>query len=83
MPRLRIYEIEWDDLNLGHATIRATAMEIEQVLLDPHTIVRANKSGRAADYLAQGVTYGGRGLQVAFVYDPHRHSARPITAWEV
>lgn len=69
--------------SLGHATLRATAAEIEHVLFDTCTIMRRNKSGRAADYLATGKTGGGRSLVVAFIYDADRRSVRPITAWEV
>ena len=82
MPRLRMYEVIWDEGNLNHATRRATVWEIEQVLFNGDTIVRANTARQTADYLAYGETQGGRRLVVAFVYDSARSTVRPITAWE-
>lgn len=79
---LVIEVIEWDDGNLQHALVRASRREIEQVFAnDP--VIRRNSRGRTADYIAVGVTNGGRKLAVPFVHDPMRSSARPITAWEV
>ncbi|PZS11277.1 MAG: hypothetical protein DLM55_02125 [Acidimicrobiales bacterium] len=83
MPPLRIAEVAWDEANSEHATLRVTAAEIEQVLFDSHTVIRRNRSGRTADYLADGRTRGGRVVRIAFVYDLERLQARPITAWEV
>ncbi len=41
MPPLRIHAVLWDEANVGHATRRATATEIEQVLFAVRTIYPA------------------------------------------
>jgi hypothetical protein len=78
---LVIEAIEWDDGNLDHALRRATRAEVEQVFAN-RPVIRRNRRGHAADYVAVGVTDGGRKL-AAFVHDSGSHSARPVTAWEV
>ncbi|MGH9083286.1 MAG: hypothetical protein ACRDWN_08080 [Acidimicrobiales bacterium] len=44
--------------------------------------LRPDRRG-TGDYLAEGVTNGGRHLRVVVMYDPIRRILRPITAWEV
>ncbi|MCO5992830.1 BrnT family toxin [Actinoallomurus rhizosphaericola] len=79
---LVIETIEWDDGNLDHALRRVTRDAVEQVFVNG-PMIRRNRRGRAADYLALGVTDGGRKLAVPFAYDAGGRSARPVTAWEV
>lgn len=75
-------DIEWDDANRSHATCHGVnEEEITQALLN-HPTVRRNKQGRAGDYLAFGVTNGGRRVVVVVVWESSRRTIRPITAWE-
>lgn len=53
--------------------------EIEQVLAgDP--VFRADRRG-TGDFLAEGVTDGGRRLRVVVAYHSTRRVLRPIAAW--
>lgn len=70
--------IEWDDANLDHATVRATAAEIEQAILNAR---RAIPSRFHEDrVLFRSVTDGGRRLTV--VVQIVRDGVRPIAAWD-
>jgi hypothetical protein len=40
---VRVDEVEWDEDNLHHATLRVSAAEIEQVIDDPASIWRINR----------------------------------------
>jgi len=76
----RFHDVEIDELNEPHVTRHAVSVaEIYEVLRnDP--VVRRNRKGRTAGYLAFGITDAGRAIVVAFSYDGQ--SARPIAAWE-
>jgi hypothetical protein len=78
---MRIKSIVWNG-NTRYATRRATAEEVEDILLDYRSDFRRNLPGRAATHLAKGRTRDRRPLVVAFIYDPADQSARPINAWE-
>ena len=55
--------------------------EIEQVLA-AGPVFRPDRRGNG-DYLAEGVTDGGRRVRVVVAHDPARGVLRPITAWEL
>lgn len=74
--------MELDDRNIGHATSRVSAAEICEVF-DNEPVFRRNRSGRAADYVAIGVTDGGLRVRVNFIYDLARRTARPVSAWRL
>jgi hypothetical protein len=73
-------EVEWDEGNLYHATLRVSAAEIEQVINDPAAIWRLNRKGRTATHLVSGRTTGGAAVRVAVLYDPVTRTVQPITA---
>jgi len=77
---VRVDEVEWDEGNLYHATLRVSAAEIEQVINDPAAIWRLNRKGRTATHLVSGRTTGGAAVRVAVLYDPVTRTVRPITA---
>jgi len=77
---VRVDEVEWDEGNLYHATLRVSAAEIEQVINDPAAIWRLNRKGRTATHLVSGRTTGGAAVRVAVLYDPVTCTVRPITA---
>ncbi len=77
---MRVDEVEWDDGNLYHATLRVSAAEVEQVIDDPASIWRVNRKGRTATHLVSGQTTGGAAVRVAVLYNPATRTARPITA---
>ena len=77
---MRVDEVEWDEGNLYHATLRVSAAEIEQVINDPAAIWRLNRKGRTATHLVSGRTTGGAAVRVAVLYDPVTRTVRPITA---
>lgn len=82
MPELWPEGSEWDDRNLMHATAHGvSADEIDQVIANG-PVYRRNKRGRSADYLAFGVTDGGRRVVVAVEWRASVRLVRPITAWE-
>jgi hypothetical protein len=65
-----------------HATTHGvSADEIDQVIANG-PVYRRNKRGRSADYLAYGVTDGGRRVVVAVEWRAAIRVVRPITAWE-
>lgn len=72
--------IEWDEHNLDHACRRATAEEIEQVIMNA-ALYREHREHRDR-ILLDGRTDGGRRLVVVAQHDLGRESVRPITAWE-
>jgi uncharacterized DUF497 family protein len=74
--------VEWDESNEAHATRHGVSVaEIEQVLA-AGPVFRPDRRG-SGDYLAEGVTDGGRRVRVAVAHDPTRRVLRPITAWEL
>lgn len=74
--------IEWDEGNLAHATRHdVTQAEIEQVVANGAQY-RSNRHGRAGDYIARGVTDGGRRVVVVVAWNAATRTVRPITAWE-
>ncbi len=71
--------VEWDEANETHATGHGVSVaEIEQVLAGS-PVFRPDRRG-TGDFLAEGVTTGGRRLRVVVAYDPARRLLRPITA---
>lgn len=70
--------IEWDDANLDHATMRATAAEIEQAIWNADRMFRHRQYPDRV--LFRSATDGGRRLVV--VAQIVRDGVRPITAWE-
>lgn len=76
----RFYDVEIDELNEPHVTRHGiSVVEIYEALRnDP--VVRRNRKGRTAGYLAFGLSDAGRPIVVAFAY--HGRTARPIAAWE-
>lgn len=80
---MQVDEVEWDEGNLHHATLRVSAAEIEQVIDDPASIWRVNRKGRTATHLVSGRTTGGTAVRVAVLYDPVTCTARPITAMRI
>lgn len=70
--------IEWDDANLEHATMRASAAEIEEAIWNADRMVRHRE--HADRVLFRSVTDGSRRLVV--VAQIVRDGVRPITAWE-
>lgn len=82
MPEVRPEGIAWDDGNLLHATAHGvSADEIDQAIAN-EPVYRRNKRGRSADFLAYGVTDGGRRVVVAVEWRHAARVVRPITAWE-
>ncbi len=83
MPELWPEGTEWDE----HTTwsmpphTASAANEIDQMIANGPEY-RRNKRGRSADYLAVGVTDGGRRDVVAVEWRPATRRTRPITAWE-
>jgi hypothetical protein len=57
---VRVDEVEWDEGNLYHATLRVSAAEIEQVINDPAAIWRLNRKGRTATILSAAGRPAGR-----------------------
>lgn len=83
MPELWPEGTEWDEGNLAHATAHGiSADEIDQVIANGPAY-RRNKRGRSADYLAFGITDGGRRVVVAVEWRQATRRIRPITAWEM
>ncbi|MGH3924879.1 MAG: hypothetical protein ACRDTT_18800 [Pseudonocardiaceae bacterium] len=80
---MRVEEVEWDEGNLYHATLRVSAVEIEQVIDDPVSTWRVNRRGRTATHLVSGRTIGGAAVRVAVLYNPATRTARPITAMRI
>lgn len=70
--------IEWDESNLDHATVRLTAAEIEQALMnaDKWYQHRTHPDRR----LVRAQTDGGKAVLV--VVQVVRDAVRPITGWE-
>ena len=74
--------VEWDESNEDHATRHGVSVaEIEQVLA-AGPVFRPDRRG-SGDYLAEGVTHGGRRVRMVVAYDPARRVLRSITAWEL
>ena len=71
-------QIEWDEANLDHATVRVTAAEIEQAIWNAHRMVRHRTLHDRVMF--KSVTNGGQRLVV--IAQVVRDGIRPITAWE-
>lgn len=71
---MQVDEVEWDEGNRYHATLRVSAAEIAQVIDDPASIWRVNRKGRTATHLMSGRTIGGAAVRVA-VLRPSHHCA--------
>lgn len=73
------HPIEWDENNLEHATLRATADEITQAITNARTMTRHRTIPHRVVMLSE--TDGGRLLRV--IADVVRgDTLRPVTAWE-
>ena len=70
--------VEWDEENLDHATVRATASEIEQAIWNADRMTRHREQPDRVLFRAK--TDGGR--QLVVVSQIVRDGVRPITAWE-
>lgn len=65
----------------AHATSHGVSVaEIEQVLANQPRF-RADRRG-SGDFLAEGVSDGGRPLRIVVAYDQAPRLLRPITTWE-
>jgi hypothetical protein len=70
--------IEWDEHNLGHATKRLTAAEIEQAILNANRWFRHRKHADRRVFLSR--TDGGKSVVV--IVEIVHDGVRPITGWE-
>lgn len=77
----RYFEMRIDEANEHHVTRHGvSAREITQGFRnDP--AVRRNRRARTGDYIALGVTDGGRRILVIFIF-ADEYGVRPIAAWE-
>jgi uncharacterized DUF497 family protein len=77
----RYFEVRIDE-NYEHQVTRhgVSAREITQVFRNDPAISR-NRRARTGDYVALGVTDGGRQILVIFSFIDG-HGVRPIAAWE-
>ncbi|MFI0449317.1 hypothetical protein [Actinomadura sp. 6N118] len=83
--------LDWDDANREHATRRVSETEINQIFANRDALKIESNSGelRSGDYIAYGITDGGKRVAVVFQYPvitPHGQelpTPRPITAWEL
>lgn len=74
--------VEWDEHNEAHATRQGISVtEIEGVLAGSRPL-RPDRRG-SRDFLAEGVTDGGRRIRVVVADDEVQRVLRPIAAWEV
>jgi len=76
----RFYDVEIDELNEPHVTRHGVSVAESYEVPRNDPMVRRNRKGRTAGFLAFGVSDAGRAIVVAFAYDGQ--SARPIAAWE-
>lgn len=77
----RYFEVWIDAANEHHVTRHGvTAREITQAFRNNPTI-RRNRRTRTSDYIALGVTDGGRRILVIFTFTDES-GVRPIAAWE-
>ncbi|MGB6163682.1 MAG: hypothetical protein WCF33_14355 [Pseudonocardiaceae bacterium] len=77
----RYVEVRIDENNEHHVTRHGvSAREITQVFRNDPAI-RRNRRARTGDYIALGVTDGGRQILVIFSYTDG-YGVRPIAAWE-
>jgi uncharacterized DUF497 family protein len=54
-----VYDLEWDEVGEEHVAKHGlTVREVNQIIANPHVVVR-NRKGRRADYLMIGSTHGG------------------------
>jgi hypothetical protein len=70
--------IEWDEANLNHATLRASAVEIEQAIWNAREMYRHRSERDRVVFRSR--TDGGRPLVV--IAQLVRDGVRLITAWE-
>jgi uncharacterized DUF497 family protein len=78
---VEIRELVWDEANERHlAQHGVTIREVEQVLSNPHIVVR-NRTRRRAQHLLIGHTHGGRPLTVALAKTRETGTWRPVTAY--
>lgn len=83
MPPVRIFNVEWDDGNLGHLSHSVSPDEVTQALLNASEMRRNPKKGGSARWAVTAYTNGNRRLFVLGNFDEDGASFRPITAWEV
>ena len=78
-PALVQYDVEIDDRNQEHVTAHGvSAEEVEQVFWNG-PMIRKNRRGRRAPFIAVGRTDGGSFVVVPF--EVVGQVARPVTAW--
>ncbi len=77
----RYFEVRIDEANERHVTRHGVSVrEIIQVFRNDPAI-RRNRRARTGDYIALGVTDGGRRIVVIFSFTDES-GVRPIAAWE-
>lgn len=77
----RYFEVQIDEANEHHVTWHGVSVrEITQVFRNDPAI-RRNRRARTGDYIALGVTDGGRQILVIFSF-ADEYGVRPIAAWE-
>jgi uncharacterized DUF497 family protein len=73
------YDVQIDERNQEHVTAHGvSASEVEQVFWN-EPVIRRNRRGRRAPFIAVGQTDGGSRVVVPFEFVGRL--ARPITAW--
>jgi uncharacterized DUF497 family protein len=78
---VRYFEVWIDEANEHHVTRHGvSAREIARVFRNDPAI-RRNRRARSGDYIALGVTNGGRQILVIFSFTDES-GVRPIAAWE-
>lgn len=81
MP-VEIRTLVWDERNEEHLVEHGvTVREVNQVVENPHVVVR-NRKRRSAQLLMIGRTHGGRVLTVALARTSTANMWRPVTAFD-
>ena len=77
----RYFEVWIDEANEHHVTRHGVSVrEIAQVFRN-NPAIRRNRRARTGDYVALGVTNGGRPVLVIFSF-VGENGVRPVAAWE-
>jgi uncharacterized DUF497 family protein len=78
---IEVHALSWDDENEAHmAKHGVTPREVNQMVENPHLLVR-NRKHKRARLLMIGRTHGGRALCVPLAKTPEDHVWRPVTAF--
>lgn len=77
---IEVHTLEWDEHNEEHIAVHGLSVrEVNQVVANPHVIVR-NRKMRRAQHLMIGRTHSGRAVTVALAKTKTAGSWRPVTA---